>query len=438
MADRHARQNDNAMQGVPMSTPLPPVPTGRQRRLEAQFLVTTPMFIGDATQQAASIRPPSLKGALRFWWRALQWPRLYQEEGATALKRLHHEEAELFGLAAKKDAQGHEVGGQARVTLRVESADVEVGRPHITEKSSLPYLLGLGLFQPGKPPKGGVKRSAIQPGGCFTLVLIGRPGRNGPTDAQWQSLEEALLVFGLLGGQGSRARKGLGSVSLQALKGGALQAPQTAEAYRQVISGLLGNLPLEGNSLPPFTAFSGLTRLDISLQGDAPSPLLEYLGNEMQLYRGFGRNDMVNGQPAEKNFSDDHDQMHRVAKGEKPLRAPERVIFGLPHNYFFSSDGAKLDISTQSSGDRRASPLFIHVHQLPSGECLATQLVMPAVFLPATESGLKFKAGKGRPEILPLSTKDIDWSVLHGLLDRFEQRSTLLSPSTQQPREAQA
>lgn len=437
MAGDHARQNDNAMQGVPMSTPLPPVPTGRQRRMEAQFLVTTPMFIGDATQQAASIRPPSLKGALRFWWRALQWPRLYREERATApaLKRLHHEEAELFGLAAKKDTQGHEVGGQARVTLRVEDSDAQayIARPKVSP--AVQYLLGLGLFH----FRDGVLRDAVMPGSRFTLALVGRPGRNGPSDAQWQSLEEALLVFGLLGGQGSRARKGLGSVSLQALSGGSISVPQTKEAYQQALQDLLATLPLEGAALPPFTAFSGSSRLDISLIGDNAMTVLNELGNQQQLYRAYGYKGEVNYQPAEKKFFRDHDDMLDFIKGQKVQIPPRRTVFGLPHNYRFSDGGeVKINTNEEKKFGRRASPLFLHVHQLPDGVCLGVQLILPAVFLHASENSLTFKAGRSREQKLRLASGDIDWTVLHGLLDRFEQRTTLLSPQTQQPREAQA
>ncbi len=39
--------------------------------ITATYRVVTPMFIGDADQKATSLRPPSIKGALRFWWRAL-------------------------------------------------------------------------------------------------------------------------------------------------------------------------------------------------------------------------------------------------------------------------------------------------------------------------------------------------------------------------------
>ncbi len=44
--------------------------------LEAQFRIVTPMFLGGANQDVSDgIRPPLVKGALRFWWRALNWGR---------------------------------------------------------------------------------------------------------------------------------------------------------------------------------------------------------------------------------------------------------------------------------------------------------------------------------------------------------------------------
>ncbi|MBK9462163.1 MAG: type III-B CRISPR module RAMP protein Cmr1 [Sphingobacteriales bacterium] len=31
----------------------------------------TPMFLSGANQDVPELRPPSIKGALRFWWRAM-------------------------------------------------------------------------------------------------------------------------------------------------------------------------------------------------------------------------------------------------------------------------------------------------------------------------------------------------------------------------------
>ncbi|MDP8079316.1 type III-B CRISPR module RAMP protein Cmr1 [Phocoenobacter skyensis] len=72
--------------------------------LTATYKIITPMFIGDAEQNASWISPMSFKGALRFWWRALAWGRVRSKpeynSDELALKQLHHEEAELFGSSA--------------------------------------------------------------------------------------------------------------------------------------------------------------------------------------------------------------------------------------------------------------------------------------------------------------------------------------------------
>ena len=55
--------------------------------LEATYRIVTPMFIGDAEQKATSLRPPSIKGALRFWWRALNWKSYLQKQTRKSDKR---------------------------------------------------------------------------------------------------------------------------------------------------------------------------------------------------------------------------------------------------------------------------------------------------------------------------------------------------------------
>ncbi|MGH8628475.1 MAG: hypothetical protein ACREYC_25495, partial [Gammaproteobacteria bacterium] len=86
---------------------------------------------------------------------------------------------------------------------------------------------------------------------------------------------------------------------------------------------------------PPFSAFSGLSRVCLLLHGNDPLFVLDQYGKQMQRYRswGFSRNGqpIVNNRPSEKNFHDDHEWYYN-----RPPHAnfhPRRVIFGLPHNY---------------------------------------------------------------------------------------------------------
>jgi CRISPR-associated protein Cmr1 len=66
----------------------------------------TPMFLGSADGRTPELRPPSIKGAMRFWWRAMN--------GHLSLEDVKKEEAELFGGSGEKE-------GRSRIVLRVKS-----------------------------------------------------------------------------------------------------------------------------------------------------------------------------------------------------------------------------------------------------------------------------------------------------------------------------
>src|SRR5262245_51634695 len=87
-------------------------------RITATFEIVTPMFMGGADpKRSCELRVPSIKGALRFRWRALAWSRF---EGQ--LKDIHKEEARLFGSAT--------VGRSSfSVALRPSPSVVDVLKP---------------------------------------------------------------------------------------------------------------------------------------------------------------------------------------------------------------------------------------------------------------------------------------------------------------------
>ena len=381
-----------------------------KKKIEAEFTIVTPMFIGDANQMAHDVRPPSLKGALRFWWRALNWGRmLVAEKGdmAKALVSLHNREAKLFGLAANDKTGGQ---GVFLITLKQAVKDADQGFQNMSGAQL--YLLGQGLgsFRDGNH----TTRSALI-SGTFSASLLFRPGTN---DEDQHSVAETLFAFGLLGGLGSRARHGMGSVSLTGWQGGEFSVPQTAADYGKAIKGLLPHLP---ETLPPFTAFSRQSRIDISAENDNPLTLLTTVGSELQMYRSFGKDGKVAGKPAERNFTSDHDLVQSATNGERISSAPVRSVFGLPHNYFFSSTKGKADINYAPGGSdaRRASPLLLHIHRFPDGKCLAVHTLMPATFLPeAAQIRVKAKTNS-QVSFTP------DWQVLHTFLDRFKTKETL-------------
>lgn len=378
------------------------------------YRIVTPMFLGGESQQADAqqFRNASFKGALRFWWRALNWGKAFSDAGqqtAAALKALHQLEGDLFGLASDgNDSQ------QSRVQIRSELKGAAI-KPKGMALQSVGYLLGQGLFH----FKDGVMREYVE-GGELTICLSFKPGMD---EADIKSVEQAAIALGLLGGLGSRSRKGLGSLALQKIErqGQPVREFNTLESIEAFVQSLDFSAPAEA----PFSALSQGTRIDVSDTAGKAMDALGAIANELQLYRGYGRHNPrtnqheVNGQKALQKFQGDHDQVLAATKGATLQKLPQRAVFGLPHNYFFSSTKGKLDITTEDEG-RRASPLLVHIHPLQDGKFVAIQSLLQGVFLP---DGMKIEAKSNTKHTIPNTS--VDYSVITRYLDGFANKKTL-------------
>lgn len=391
--------------------------------IEATYRIVTPMFIGDAQQEASGISPQSVKGALRFWWRALNWGKIRSDTPSdrAALEKLHNEESALFGSTAEE-------GSVAKFTIRV-TANTKLATLS-NPKLGVQYLLGQGLYHFNQ----GYLRSALAENSSVKVFLTLKaklPKQSHEAyEKQKQQLIDAALILGILGGLGSRARKGFGSLAIQSLSidSKEIAVPKSTTELKTLIKpyGL-------STALPPFTALSNETRIDVSLQGTNPMDVLNAAGEEQQLYRSYGRNGMVGRKEAEQNFVADHDLLASVIRNRtQPKTIPARSVFGLPHNYFFTSlpaphNKAEFTPSMQDRS-RRASPLFIHVHQFPNLQVVLLQALLPATFLPDRDT-LEFKMGNRTADKVSIRFNEnsmIDWKVIHDYMDRFAQRESIL------------
>ncbi|MGJ3241634.1 MAG: type III-B CRISPR module RAMP protein Cmr1 [Opitutales bacterium] len=367
------------------------------KSLTATFRIVTPMFIAGADQSKAELRGPSIKGALRFWWRALQWGKVRD------VAELRRKEAELFGSSN---------GGQSKVLLRLRSfpnpRPIEGGsilNPTGTgtgdRKSRVgegARYLGYGVMEAFDSKKSGksggqLTRPCLPSGTIFELVLSAKE------ESHLHEIREALIAFGLFGGLGSKARKGYGSVSLINLADDThskWEAPKTFEELSEAIKPFVGRN--SHHDLPEWTAFGGEDAQILLLQGNEREqalPLLSRIGDDQVFYRSWGRGGKItrNGRDidSEKRFEIDHDLMKVRANDRR--KHPERIAFGLPHNY-----GKPNDLHVEPAGDldRRASPLFIHIHQ-PSEEAtpIAVLSFLPARFLPEGANGSRPRISVG-------------------------------------------
>lgn len=388
------------------------------------YRIVTPMFLGGENQQAdaTQFRNASFKGALRFWWRALNWGQAFKDAGqqpTAALQLLHQREGELFGLASdgKKSRQ-------SQVQIHSDLQGAALKQPGMALQA-VGYLLGQGLFH----FRDGVTRPYLE-GGNLTIRLNFKPGM---AEADIQSVEQAAIALGLFGGLGSRARKGLGSLALHRLErpGQPVREFATVESIKDFIQALDFSAPGDA----PLSAFTRATRIDVSATEGKALDALAAIGNELQMYRSFGQNGKVNGQTARRNFVADHDNVLAAIQGVRLERLPERAVFGLPHNYRFSSvtqgpkDFALTAINPSPTGrdsdGRRASPLLVHIHPLQDGKFVAIQTLLPEIFLPQGV-GLSVKVG-GRAAPAPQDTT-VNYVHITDYLDGFANRKPLKAP----------
>lgn len=172
--------------------------------ISATYRVTTPMFLGGAEHQA-ELRLPSFKGALRCWWRALAWERVKD------VSRLRDEEAALFGSSDER-------GGQSKVLVRLDRVATIPTALCPKEKlkdgtqvvGSGARYLGYGVmeaFASGikNTVEGQLTRSCLPAPFTFTVNLLLKPSIK---PEQTQEVAQTLKVLGLIGGFGSKSRKG--------------------------------------------------------------------------------------------------------------------------------------------------------------------------------------------------------------------------------------
>lgn len=382
-----------------------------RRCWEAEYKIVTPLFIGGADpkkEKDLRIRVPSIKGALRFWYRAIALGRLGN------LEKVREKEAKLFGSTNK---------GQSAFLLRIVDENVKAERKNEMVSGGSAYL-GYGVMDWNNKAKANLTtRSYIKPGSTYKLMFLFRfRGKDEIETSDYHDLKQAVIALGLFGGLGARSRRGLGSLALMTLKENGKvvwSAPQTVDELQAKYEEFFKEISLKDKKegLPPYTAFSKYSRVAIVKSGTDMKKLHNDIGVAMNSYRSYRK---------DKNFPRDHDILLEIANRKEPQEHPARVVFGLPHNYFFSSAGIKADIDGVGKNGgkeyeyRRASPLFIHIH--PVGSEFATVLIfIPAKFLPDGVN-IKMSSGRNTVELACEINKHEDFHPITDFINSFPDR----------------
>lgn len=194
--------------------------------LRVRLEVVTPILGGSHQTRAIDdvdvIRAPSVRGHLRFWWRAL-----YAAQYANA-DALYHRESALWGRAATDD------GGRSAVEIRVC-----VDRTGGTDNSEIRLYPGQGQqATPGAyalwPARAETRTNTPtaprrQPGTQFQLTL-----KVAGTEKDEAEVRNALRAWILFGGYGGRTRRGLGSMKVIGDANGWLPTAATREALKSL------------------------------------------------------------------------------------------------------------------------------------------------------------------------------------------------------------
>ena len=267
--------------------------------ITAEYTLSTPMFLGDAFQEAdaAVMRNASFKGALRFWWRALNWGRILASQNgdqAAALKALHQREGELFGRASDSKSSAQSL---VQISSKLEGSQLVASGAQL---QSLVYLLGQGLYH----HKTGTLRPYLS-GGRLTVEARLKPQA---TLVDATSIRQALTALGLFGGLGSRARKGFGSLALQWLEqSGIRQDFADLAAIAQFAQTLDFSAPEDA----PLTALTAASRLEAMPYTGSALQALAQVGQQLQLYR----DGTVLGHERQSNFRSDREVALKAARG---------------------------------------------------------------------------------------------------------------------------
>ena len=167
------------------------------QEITKELTFITQALLAGADQNKPEIRAPSIRGALRWWFRVLAGGRDVREE-----------EEELFG-----GVHGSDGPVASAISVRVEDAAIKNNQEAVPLPPNTPMGY-IGYFAQVSGNKQGVHRTEaghyIGEGSTFTLKIRAvRPVR----PERWARLEEAVRAFVWVGALGLRATRGFGRLA---------------------------------------------------------------------------------------------------------------------------------------------------------------------------------------------------------------------------------
>jgi len=299
-------------------------PLARQK-LEVTLETVTPLFLAGADGKTPELRPPSFRGAMRFWLRALLGGVLGDD-----VEAMHREESRVFG-------------------------STESASPVVVQTAALNGGLKPGERRP-LPHSKKFTSPVFLEGGEFSLTLAARPGQQLPVQVL-----AALLLMLNLGGVGKRSRRGFGSLQVVKAEAEGLDLPEEVES-------LLEGQPGDGQALVQhLTKVVSVARSLVNVSGGSPYAL-----------------DALPDYPL---LSSDH-ALVLVCKHAFPLSQSsyEQAMVDFWRKVLRHKDHRDDRAYGYAKGGRRASPFILHLWRTKAGYHFVLT-AFRSVPLPAGEPG---------------------------------------------------
>jgi CRISPR-associated protein Cmr1 len=357
--------------------------------LHVAFETVTPLFLGGAQPDTcAEFRPPSLKGALRFWYRALD-------------SNFRLGEPAAFGSTGI---------GQAPILLRLNNQVVgtepwcppaPIDEQEIQEGINGAAYLGYSLTL------GHNNRRAIPAGRTLSLTATAHPRATQAEQRAWLAAFWCLTHFG---GLGARVRRGLGSLRLARFDGwpeASALCPPSGTDPDAWIAGLEQGLTTLRHWYPQ--------------RPPADHPVLDHQVRVLLLRQGYGRWEHALAaagailQRYRLRRNPDHDDIEaylfptNAPTGRHLTLAPERAAFGLPLTFRFTrkvhgQDCTRTETFVGEEHDRQPSPLWIRIAKV--GHQYHPLFVL--LNSPFLEPGVRLKPRSGSGSVpLPRPAREI-------------------------------
>lgn len=238
---RRLRSQTKRIRTIP-APPTLPIPIHRLTRSgptiqewSVDLEIVTPILGGAARTREIDdidiIRVPSLRGQLRFWWRAVYG-------GNLAPEQLSLVEREMFGAAA--DDTGHRSAIELHVDILGKPGEVD--KSDIGFSSPSAYALWPAREARGKNPQPTAPRRS--PGTRFALHVR-------CPETYEQHLRNAVRAMILFGGYGGRTRRGTGSYAVVRENDRAFWLPDGIS--REALARVFGHDPFVSSNRPAHT-----------------------------------------------------------------------------------------------------------------------------------------------------------------------------------------